>query len=154
MRIGHGLLLAAAMVVSEQAMSAPAPAAVAEPLKLQRFGLYVLADDLDRSTLFYERLFGKAPQVRTAGMTGFDLAGGLFAVVSARDYAPGARRGDSTVPYLKVADVDRLFAHVQRIAPDRLIGKQPVSEGPFRFFRMRDSENNLLEFFQLSPGQN
>lgn len=47
-------------------MGASAPA-TGEALGIERFGLYLAADDLDRSTAFHEALFGEEPQVRNEG---------------------------------------------------------------------------------------
>ncbi len=44
---------------------------MAEPLGVERFGLYVLADDMDRATAFYARLFGSEPEFRMPALVGF-----------------------------------------------------------------------------------
>jgi predicted enzyme related to lactoylglutathione lyase len=129
-------------------IAAPAPAGPSA-LKVERFGLYVVSDDIRRSTGFYERLFGDKPQVAMPGMTGFDAAGALFAVVDRARYAPNTTRGDSSVPCLKVADVDAFLAHVRKVAPESLETAEVQREGSFRFIKLRDPDGNLLEFFSV-----
>jgi predicted enzyme related to lactoylglutathione lyase len=131
------------------ALATPSPAAT-EP-EVERFGLYVVSDDLRRSTDFYGRLFGDKPQIAVPGMTGFDVAGALFAVVDRKRFAPDARLGNTTVPYIKVADVDAYLAHVRKVAPSSLVTPQVQGEGGFRFIKLRDPDGNLLEFFSLQP---
>jgi predicted enzyme related to lactoylglutathione lyase len=114
-------------------------------------GAYVVAEDLDRSAVFYERLFGHAPQVRTAGMVGFDVAGGFYAIVSKAVYAPGAVRGGNVAPYLKVADIDAWFRHVEAVAPDGLVTKAVLREGPFALIKFADPDGNVVEMYSVTP---
>jgi hypothetical protein len=65
-------------------------------------------------------------------------------------YAPGVRRGDNTVPYIKLQNVEAFFEHVKRVAPESLVSAQVTVEGPFRFFKMKDPDGNVLEFFSLT----
>lgn len=136
-------------------LAAPATiAAVAAPaqrIEVQRFGLYVLASDVERSVAFYEALFGKAPQVRTPALVGFDLAGGLFAIISREAYAPGAAAGGGVRPYIRVADIDAAFAHVRELVPASIESAGVVTEGPFRFFRFSDPDGNMIELFSFAP---
>ena len=142
------LLVALSMVSSSPPMTAPRndPSEVA----IERFGLYVVAENLDRSVAFYERLFGKQPQVRTPGMVGFDVAGGLYAVVSKRAYAPDSTRGDNAAPYIKVKDIHGLFTRVKAFAPESLRSEAVIEEGPFKLFKIVDPDGNLVEFFSLT----
>jgi|GEM_PF-1552947 len=137
-----------AAVLATTAVAAPVPA-LGRALEVQRFGLYVLVDDVERSVAFYAALFGSEPQVRTPALVGFDVAGGLFAIVSRRSYAPDARPDGRVRPYLKVADLDAAFERVNRLAPGRVEGGRVVTEGPFRFFRFADPDGNVVELFSV-----
>ena len=128
----------------------PAPSPVMEGVQVERFGLYVLADDLSRASKFYEALFGRAPRVKTAQLIGFDVAGGLYAIASRQAFATGASRGSSVRPYVKVRDLEAALRRVQAIAPHSVEGDGLVREGAFSFFRFRDSEGNLIEFFSVA----
>jgi predicted enzyme related to lactoylglutathione lyase len=141
-------LLAAAVTAGAVGLSAPVSG---EPLAVDRFGLYVAVDDLDRSSAFYEALFGRKPQVRSEGLVGFDVAGGLYALVSKKAYRLNPPPGGSVRPYVKVVDIDSALERVKRLAPGRLESKGVVSEGSFHFFRFRDPEGNVVEFFSLGP---
>jgi hypothetical protein len=54
-------------------------------------------------------------------------------------------------PYIKVADVFEAFERVRAVAPDTLQSEAVVDEGPFKFFRLRDPDGNLVEFFSFGP---
>lgn len=125
----------------------------AEELSIERLGVYVAADDIDRAAAFYEVLFGEEPQVRTPSFVGFDVAGGLYAIVSRKAYALPATPGGSTRPFIKVADIEAAIRRVQDVAPDSVEGRGIVREGAFRFFRFADSEGNTVEFFSVRSAQ-
>ena len=120
----------------------------AEPIDTDRFGLYVVVDDMDRASAFYEQLFG-VPEIQMPSLVGFEVAGGLYAVVSRETYAADAIRGDTMRAYINVADIEEAFVRTRAIAPNRLESSAVIVEGPFRFFRVRDPDNNVLEFFSI-----
>src|SRR5687767_13911577 len=133
MRLRTSLLtfLAAAALLAPTAGRAQTPA-------VERMGVYVLAQDMDRAATFYEKLFGRPAQFRTPDLIGFDVAGGLYAVASRKTYAPDAVRGGNVAPYLKVADVDAWFARVRAMAPASLVTPAVVREGPFSLIKFSD----------------
>ncbi|WP_417413370.1 VOC family protein [Hoeflea sp.] len=122
--------------------------AFSEPIDANRFGLYVVADEMHRAAVFYEQLFG-VPEVKMPSLLGFNVAGGFFAVVSRETYAADAVTGDTMRAYIDVGDIEESFERVQAVAPNRLESAAVIVEGPFRFFRVRDPDNNVLEFFSI-----
>jgi predicted enzyme related to lactoylglutathione lyase len=139
-------LIAAAFGVTT--IESPAPA-LGQAVEAQRFGLYVLADDVEQSAAFYEALFQRPPNVRTPALVGFELAGGLFGIVSRGAYAPAEPRGGSVRPYIRVVDLEAAFEHVAHVAPGRIEGGQIVREGTFSFFRFSDPDGNIVELFAV-----
>jgi catechol 2,3-dioxygenase-like lactoylglutathione lyase family enzyme len=128
---------------------APGNADFAEPLKIERFGLYVLADDLDRATEFYAALFGLPPEVRIPALVGFGIGQGLFAIASRMTYAIGVQKGGGVRPYIKDADLNSTFQKVRTLMPDGPEIAGVVKEGAFSFFRFTDPEGNEIEFFSI-----
>lgn len=145
MDIRHGFFAA---LLATAGIAVPSPA-LPQAVEVQRFGLYVLTTDIDRSKVFYEALFAKAPQVRTPALVGFDVEGGLFAVVDRKSFAIETPPGSSVRPYIRVRDIDAAFLHVKALAPGRLEQDRVVNEGPFRFFRFSDPDGNIVEFFSI-----
>ena len=142
--IATGVVLGAAL----------APGALrAAPPPVERPGVYVVAADLERSAAFYEKLFAKAPQVRTPGLIGFDVAGGLYAVVAKDQYARDATIGGNVVPYLRVGDIDGWFAHVRAAAPGALVTPAVVREGPIALIKLRDPDGNMVELFSVAAAR-
>lgn len=129
--------------------ASPAAVGSAQERRIERLGIYVVVADLDRARAFYEALFGEPPYVTTPALVGFDVEGGLYALVSAEAYRPNVRRGDNAVPYIRVRDIDAEFARVRAIAPSMLDGAV-VTEGPIRLFRFTDPDGNRIEFFSLT----
>ncbi len=117
---------------------------------VQRLGVYVLSSDLSRSREFYQDLFSAAPTVETDVFIGFDVAGGLFAVISKQTFAPDAKLGGNTVPYLKVDEIQAALQHVETIAPDALKAPGLISEGPISLFKVTDPDGNILEYYALN----
>jgi catechol 2,3-dioxygenase-like lactoylglutathione lyase family enzyme len=126
-----------------------AAVADADEHAFERFGLYVVAADVERSAEFYTKLFQKQPYVRNERFVAFDVAGGLYAVFaeSASDLA--RTRGNSTAPYIRVQDARREFARVAALNV-RLLDENVVQEGPITLFRFLDPDGNLIEFFSAS----
>ncbi|NKX63483.1 hypothetical protein HEP89_05180 [Labrenzia sp. 5N] len=117
---------------------------------VQRLGVYVLSSDLKRSREFYGAIFGTAPKIETDVFIGFDVAGGLFAVISKQTFAPDAKLGGNTVPYLKVDDIQMALQHVETIAPDALKAPGLISEGPISLFKVTDPDGNIIEYYSLN----
>src|SRR5262245_3246128 len=87
---------------------------------VEKFGLYVVANDLDAARQFYERLFQKAPYVTNDKLIGFDVAGGLYAVFSKQASDLTIDRGNSAVPYLRVKDAEAEYSRVKKLGATML----------------------------------
>lgn len=130
-------------------MSSAAAAAQAGETELQKLGVYVVAADLERSVAFYTTVFQKPPYMKTERFAAFDVAGGLYAVFAAVASDIPRTRGNSTVPYIRVADAGK---ELQRIAKlnVQLLDEKPIYEGPLTLFRFSDPDGNTIEFFSLA----
>ena len=116
---------------------------------IERFGIYVAVADLDRAQQFYERLFGKKPTLRNESIVTFDVMGGLYAAFAAQQLDRKLTRGDNSVPYLRVKDIDAEFARLQGMGVN-VLDAAVVSEGPIKLFRFTDPDGNLLEFYSFT----
>lgn len=130
------------------AFSISAIPASSEPINANRFGLYVVVDDMDRARAFHEQLFG-TPEVERSGLVGFNVAGEFNAVVSREIYASNAVTGDTMRAYIDVHEIETTFGKVQAFPPDNLQSAAVIVERPFRFFRIRDPDNNIVEFLSI-----
>jgi|GEM_PF-1735942 len=121
------------------------------PPTLERLGVYVLSADMNRSEAFYRSVFAASPAVETDVFLGFDVAGGLFAVVSRQVFAPEAVQGGNAIPYIKVSDIEAAYLHVETVAPEALrqAGARVISEGPISLFKFTDPDGNIIEYYSL-----
>lgn len=131
-------------------IGAQPPRTPVTPVHVDRFGVYLVAEDVERSARFYQAVFGTAPEVRMPSLVGFDIGGAFLAIIARATYAPGVRRGDNAVPYIKVRDVAAVHAHVRAIAPASLLTPEVIVEGPFRFFKLQDPDRNVLKFYSVT----
>jgi len=113
---------------------------------VERLGMYVVVEDIDKSQAFYAKLFQKAPYVKNKNLIGFDVAGGLYVAFAARGLDRNVTRGDNAVPYLRVKDIEAEFARVRQL-PATLLDTAIVREGPLSLFRFADPDGNVIEFF-------
>lgn len=130
-------------------MSLHTVAAHAIENNVEKFGVYVVVSDIDRSREFYEKLFQKQPYVKNDRFVGFDVAGGLYAIFAEHAADGKLLRGNNAVPYIRVKDADREFERVAALT-SQLIGKKVTQEGPIKFFRLTDPDGNVIEFFSLA----
>jgi predicted enzyme related to lactoylglutathione lyase len=130
------------------ALSSAPTAARAESDPFLRLGLYVVSADLPRARAFYEKLFEKAPYIENERFLGFEVAGGLYGVFAEGAYEPELARGNNTVPYIRVADIEREFARVAELAP-KMLHDAVLEEGPLRLFMFTDTDGNVVEFFSV-----
>jgi predicted enzyme related to lactoylglutathione lyase len=130
-------------------MSLAASSVTANDSNLQKFGLYVVVADVERSVKFYTALFEKQPYLHNESIAAFDVAGGAY-VIFAKGASDISRTiGNSTVPYIRVRDAARERERVARLKV-RLLDERVVEEGPIRLFRFQDPDGNVIEFFSVA----
>lgn len=66
-----------------------------------------------------------------------------------RPMAAGGHAVKRFFNYINVGEIDATFQTVQAIAPNSMESTALIIEGPFRFFRVRDPDNNVLEVFSI-----
>jgi len=114
-----------------------------------RMGLYVVVSDIDRATDFYEKLFEKKPYVANESFVGFEIAGGLYGLFAESAYTPTLSRGNNTVPYVRVSDIEKEHARLRKLAP-KTVQPEIVTEGPLRLFVFEDPDGNVVEFYSVT----
>ncbi|WP_170560057.1 VOC family protein [Ruegeria atlantica] len=110
-------------------------------------GAYVATDDMEGSVAFYRKLFDSAPVVGLPDFVAFDVAGGWFAVVSRKKYAPGSEPGLGAVPYLQATDLEELRA---RATATGIAAPEIIEESGIHLLKITDPNGQLIEFFKLT----
>ena len=121
-----------------------------EPVAFERLGIYVASKDIARSEGFYEAVFSQSPQIKIDGFIGFDIAGGLFAIVDHSRFAPKSTIGGNAIPYIKVSSIHEAFDHIKAVAPEAVRGVQIIEDGPIKLFKFTDPDGNVIEYYSLS----
>ena len=130
--------------------SAKAAEPSSQTAAFERMGLYVVSSDLPRSRSFYGKVFGTEPELVTDALIGFNVAGGMFAIVSKAVYAQNSTIGDNVVPYIQVRDIDALLAHLQTTVPDAVRNQSIIDESVIKILKCQDPDGNLVEFYWLA----
>jgi len=125
-----------------------APSIAARESGIEKFGLYVVAADLQNWSEFYAKLFQKPPYVQNDRLVGFDVAGGLYAIFAANATDQKQIKGNNTIPYIRVKDADREFQRVKSLGAT-MIDNKVLQEGPIKLFRFVDPDGNVIELFSL-----
>lgn len=121
-----------------------------EARMIENLGVYLVSSDLNRAEVFYRALFEVAPHLKTDVFLGFDVAGGMFAVVDRATFAPNAALGGNAIPYIRVSDIHASFAAAQAAAPEAMRSAKVLDEGPIQIFKLQDPDGNVIEFYSLS----
>lgn len=112
-------------------------------------GLYVAVGDLKRSKKFYSKVFAKDPDIESPNFVGFEISGGRFGLFLESAYAFPLERGNSTVPNIKVDDIEAEHARIKALQPSKM-QDDIVSVGPTQLFMFADPDGNVIEFFSVS----
>jgi catechol 2,3-dioxygenase-like lactoylglutathione lyase family enzyme len=130
-------------------MSLAASFTNANASNFQKFGLYVVVADVERSVNFYTKIFEKPPYLRNASIAAFDVAGGAYVVFAKHASDIPRTVGSNTVPYIRVRDAAKELERVAGLRV-RLLDQKVVEEGPIKLFRFQDPDGNMIEFFSLA----
>ena len=95
---------------------------------------------------FYSALFDSAPAISLPEFIAFNVAGGWFAIVSRERYAPHAKPGSGSVPYLQSSNLATLQSRVAAMSDD---APKIIREPGINLLKIRDPNGQLIEFFQL-----
>ncbi|MBI1394304.1 MAG: hypothetical protein GC152_16375 [Alphaproteobacteria bacterium] len=123
------------------------------PLQTERMGVYVTSNDLGQSLRFYESVLGVSPEIQTRSFLGFNIAGGLFAVVDKETFVPEAKFGNNAVPYIRVTNLREVHAHVQAIVTPPAFVSDIIEEDYLSLFKLTDPDGNIVEFYAFSQGE-
>ncbi|MGB7418658.1 MAG: VOC family protein [Erythrobacter sp.] len=144
------LLAGVCLMVSNTVLAQVEDDQMTDVPKIERMGSYLVVEHVATASEFYRELFGLEPEYSSPVFVSFNIAGGQFALAARSVFSPRAEIGDNGVPNMKVADIDAMFDHVLRMAPESLVSTSIEQEGPIALFKLRDPDGNLVEFYSLS----
>lgn len=119
-------------------------------LEMERMGVYISSNDLNHSLEFYQVVFGISPEVKTPSFLGFDISGGLFAIVDKETFAPEATYGNNAVPYIRVSNLSEVHARTKEIVFPPAQVSEIIYEDYLSLFKLTDSDGNIVEFYEIN----
>ena len=114
---------------------------------IMAMGTYVPTDHMGESEAFYRTLFDSAPLIELTDFVAFNVAGGWFAIVSRKKYAPNSEPGSGSVPYLQSSDLGALQA---RVVATGMTAPEIIEEPGIHLLKITDPNGQLIEFFKLT----
>ena len=137
---GLFLTLAVAVATAVTTVSAEAPQ--------MGLGVYVVVEELAEAKDFYQRLLGKEPVVENTDFVCYSLTGGLLGIYRVEAFTHELQRGNSTVVYIQVDDIEKEFARVSEMGV-KLVHEEIVREPYISLFMFQDPDGNAIEFYAL-----
>ena len=137
---GLFLTLAVAVATAVTTVSAEAPQ--------MGLGVYVVVEELAEAKDFYQRLLGKEPVVENTDFVGYSLTGGLLGIYRAEAFTHELQRGNSTVVYIQVDDIEKELVRVSELGV-KLVHEEIVREPYISLFMFQDPDGNAIEFYAL-----
>lgn len=113
-------------------------------------GAYVSSSDLGRSTTFYGAIFAREPIIRLDDFVAYEIAGGLFAIVSRERYSAGSIPGSGSVPYVGAEDLDMIRTRAATVLTEPV--PAIITEPGIRLLKLFDPDRQLVEFYSLTVG--
>ncbi len=112
-------------------------------------GMYVVVDDIKRAKEFYQQVFKRKASVDYGNFVSFRIEGGIFALFSKQSFSHQLKRGNNSVPYIHVENIEAEYNRIQKIAP-QMVHDAIVDEGPIKLFMFADRSGNVIEFYSLT----
>ena len=137
---GLFLTLAVAVATAVTTVSAEAPQ--------MGLGVYVVVEELAEAKDFYQRLLGKEPVVENTDFVGYSLTGGLLGIYRVEAFTHELQRGNSTVVYIQVDDIEKELVRVSELGV-KLVHEEIVREPYISLFMFQDPDGNAIEFYAL-----
>lgn len=135
----HVVVLALVLIFTVRAYADPDP---------HQLGVYVVVSDLERSIEFYEGVFGLSPYFTSNVFAAFGVSGSVFGLYTEAAYSRDLTRGNSTVTYVRVSDIDSEFERIRQLGVT-LEDQSVLDEGPISLFMFKDPDGNAIEFYSL-----
>ena len=115
-----------------------------------RLGMYVVVSDVSAAAELYSEILLTEPSLRLPSFVSFDIGGSVFALFAESAYTRKLTRGNNSVPYIQVEDLNAEFQRVHEL-PVRILDNEILDEGPIRLFMFEDPDGNVIEFYALAP---
>jgi predicted enzyme related to lactoylglutathione lyase len=115
-------------------------------MKPQIKALYITVKDMSRAVKFYEDIFGVKASSRGKRMSRFDFENFTFLLYDPSKDGGTVSFGENVVPCIEVKDLNEILQLVK--SKGCRIGIQPKRVENYIYFQAKDTEGNIIEFYQ------
>ena len=110
--------------------------------------LYICVDNMNRALNFYStKIFNCPAASATERFSYFDIDGFLFCLFNPNIDGEPHIKGNNCIPTIEVEDVLSLLEKFQSENVNVIMDLNQV--GDYHLFQCKDSEDNILEFYQI-----
>lgn len=111
--------------------------------------LYVSVFDMDRAIRFYaDHIFKKPPKNQSQRFSVFDIGGFQFCLFNPEVVKETHVVGNNCIPTIEVENVRALYEEMKQKEAKIILELHNVED--YHLFQLKDSEDNILEFYQIT----
>ena len=116
-------------------------------MKPQIKALYLAVKDMDRAIKFYEDVFSVKVTSKGERMSSFDFGSIMLLLYNPELDNEKVSMGNNVVPNIEVEDAGKMLDLVKSKNCEIVL---PLSKvGKFNLFQVKDTEGNVIEFYQV-----
>jgi len=108
--------------------------------------IYIAVKNMDRAVKFYEEIFGVKISSKDKRMGSFDFDEITLLLFNPKTDNEKISHGNNIVPNIEVEDVNKMLELIKSKKCEIVLPLQKI--GKFMLFQTKDTEGNILEFYQ------
>ena len=116
-------------------------------MKPQLNAIYVAVKDMDKAVKFYEDVFNVNVSSKDERMSLFDFGNIAFLLYNPQLDGETISVGNNVVPAFQVEDVSKMFEMLKNKNCEIVLPLEKVGE--YYLFQAKDTEGNIVEFYQI-----
>ena len=116
-------------------------------MKPQIKAMYIAVHDMDRAVKFYEDIFGVKVSSKNERMSSFNFDNIIFLLYDPKIDGETISYGNNAVPNIEVEDVNKMLELIKSKNCEIILPPEKI--GKYYFFQAKDTEGNIIEFYQI-----
>jgi predicted enzyme related to lactoylglutathione lyase len=115
-------------------------------MKPQINAMYVAVIDMDRAVKFYEDIFDIKVSSKDERMSSFDLDNISFLLFNPAIDGEKVSNGNNVVPNIQVENVNKILELIKNKNCEIVMPLEKIEK--YQIFQAKDTEGNVIEFYQ------
>jgi len=116
-------------------------------MKPQIKSIYVAVKDMDRAVKFYEDIFDVQASSKDNRMSSFEFDNITFLLYNPKSDNEAISMGNNVVPNIQVEDINKMLELIKSKNCEIVLPLEKI--GKYNLFQAKDTEGNVIEFYQL-----